>query len=69
MIFFGVSIHLFLDAFLSGHVNLFYPLSNEQFGLNLIPSDWDWFYQSLDAVLLFGWLIHEEMEHNISEYF
>lgn len=65
----GISIHLFLDAFLTGNVNFFYPFSDKVFGLNIIPGEWDWFYHSLDALLLFGWLLHEEMEHNISEYF
>jgi membrane-bound metal-dependent hydrolase YbcI (DUF457 family) len=69
MIFVGITIHLILDATLAGTVNLLYPLNQAQFGLNLVPESWVWFYSSLDAILLFGWLVHEEMEHNISEYF
>ncbi|OGI15093.1 hypothetical protein A3K63_03885 [Candidatus Micrarchaeota archaeon RBG_16_49_10] len=65
----GISSHLFLDALLAGSVNLLYPLKDMQIGLNLIPEDWIWFHSSLDALLLLGWLIHEELEHNISEYF
>lgn len=67
---FGVFIHLVLDGFLSGGLRPFYPFSGYIFDLNLIPLDkfGGMFFEGLDAILLVLWLIHEEVNHKISDY-
>lgn len=78
MIFIGTSIHLLLDATIANEIAPFYPFSDIQIGLNLIPvtPDLGWdialrnldILASIDAILLILWLIHEEKEHNISDF-
>ncbi len=72
----GFSIHLMLDAVLTGHVMPFYPLGN-------YLVNWDFVGRaacatgipgltilvSMDALLLIFWLWHEEMGHRIKDYF
>jgi len=65
--------HLFLDWFLGGGagegVLLFWPFATTQFKLHLmfklnigdIPA-------ALDAVILLGWLWHEEVKHKIKDF-
>ncbi|MBU2639961.1 MAG: metal-dependent hydrolase [Nanoarchaeota archaeon] len=67
---FGVFIHLVLDALLSGHIMPLYPFSSFELGLNLIKegSFGGTFFTGLDAILLVVWLIHEEINHKISDY-
>jgi hypothetical protein len=70
MFFVGFSIHIILDAYIFGTVSLFFPLNETVYGLNIFPIEKMYlFYSSLDAILLFLWLIHEELEHKISSYF
>jgi len=70
MLFIGFSIHIFLDFSFSDNIALFFPLNFNKYGLNLIGSIGEWYniYASMDAILLFVWLIHEELEHKISDY-
>jgi membrane-bound metal-dependent hydrolase YbcI (DUF457 family) len=70
MLFVGFSIHILLDSTLSGTVCLFCPFNGVMYGLNALPvSNTILVYASIDALLLFFWLIHEELEHKISDYF
>ena len=70
MCFIGVSIHIILDASLSGYVSLFYPFSDTPYGLNLLPSSKaSLIFTIMDAVSLFGWLIYEKLQHHISDFF
>ena len=76
VLFIGFSIHLMLDAVLTGHVMPFYPLDD-------YLVNWDLVGQtacvtgipgltilvSMDALLLILWLWHEEMSHRIKDYF
>jgi len=70
MLFIGFSIHILLDATFSDSIAFLFPLSFERIGLNLIGplKEWYSFYAAMDAILLFVWLIHEELEHKISDY-
>ena len=70
IIAFGVFTHLLLDFALSGYVMPLYPLSTQTFGLNLVKlTPWpDTILPALDAILLLGWLIHEERKHKISDF-
>lgn len=82
MLAFGFLIHLILDSFLEGWISPFFPLSSYAFGLNLIPELIKTFFPNLplehfsllifsamDAVLLYFWLIHEQLTHKIKDYF
>jgi membrane-bound metal-dependent hydrolase YbcI (DUF457 family) len=70
VIAFGVFFHLLLDYLLCGVIMLFYPFSNLEIGLNLIGGALEGtLISGLDAVLLAGWLIHEELKHKISDFF
>ncbi len=82
MIAFGCTMHLILDASLSGYIFPFFPFSNYTFGLNIVPSFLRAFlprfsyedlslliFSSMDAVLLFFWLIHEQLTNKIRDYF
>ncbi len=71
MLFIGFSLHIFLDATFSDNITIFFPFYFNQYGLNLIGSlgSWYTFYAAIDAMLLFLWLIHEELEQKISDYF
>jgi len=69
MLFVGFSTHIMLD-YLFGEIYILFPLSMKGYYFN--PS---YLYDSsqilvmFDAVLLFFWLIHEQLEHKISDYF
>ena len=82
MMAFGFTMHLVLDASLSGYIVPFYPFSNYTFGLNIIErilmvispnlvnKDFGLLiFSSMDAVLLFFWLIHEQLTNKIKDYF
>lgn len=70
MCFVGFSIHIILDFYIFGTVSLFFPLTEEVYGLNIFPIEKMFLaYSAVDAVLLFLWLIHEELEHKISDFF
>jgi membrane-bound metal-dependent hydrolase YbcI (DUF457 family) len=72
----GWVVHLTLDATLTGYVMPFYPLSDYLANYNLVG----WFEMetgvpmlttlvSIDALLMFFWLWHEEAHHYIKDYF
>jgi len=67
----GVSLHIILDMFLLGTVHIFFPFNNTAYGFYLLQPfenmGWNMF-SAIDAVLLLGWLVHEELEHKISDY-
>jgi len=82
MMSFGFLTHIILDGALSGYICPFYPLSTYTFGLDIIPrllviffpqfSQQDLsllVFSSMDAVLLFFWLLHEQLTHKIRDYF
>lgn len=76
MLFTGTSIHLILDAVLTGDVMPLYPLNTETVNWNLIGYissisgiSMTTILVSMDAMLLLFWLWHEEYEHHISDYF
>ncbi len=72
MLFVGFSLHILIDALLLGYVAPLFPLDATEIGFNflapIVPFGPNVF-STIDAILLFIWLIHEEFEHNISEYF
>jgi membrane-bound metal-dependent hydrolase YbcI (DUF457 family) len=67
---FGVFVHLLLDVILSGSIMPLYPFSYFRIGLDLIPNESfsGTFFTGLDAILLVIWLVHEEINHKISDY-
>ncbi len=71
MLFIGISIHILLDFSFSDTITVLLPFDFNRYGLNLIGSLGTWYelYAAMDAILLFLWLIHEGLEHKISEYF
>jgi membrane-bound metal-dependent hydrolase YbcI (DUF457 family) len=65
----GVSFHIFLDYVFTGWISLFIPLNSTLYGLNILPVSQAYLlYSSIDAVLLFFWLIHEELTHKLSDF-
>jgi membrane-bound metal-dependent hydrolase YbcI (DUF457 family) len=71
VIAFGISIHLILDAIISGGIMPFFPFSNYSIGLNLIsllPSLWqNTVLPTIDAILLILWMVYIEIRHKISD--
>jgi len=70
MFFIGFSIHLILDI-IFGEVYFLFPFSFEGYYFDLTHLSNVYvqeLYAMLDAVLLFFWLIHEELEHKIKDY-
>jgi len=71
MLFIGFSLHILMDAVLLGSVAPLFPLDSTEIGFNIlapIESLGPAVFPAIDAILLFIWLIHEELKHNISEY-
>ena len=72
IIFLGTLSHIILDALLSGTVYIFYPISQTEFGLNLInllPNPFNsLFLPILDAALLILWMIYIEWKHKLSDF-
>lgn len=70
---FAIMFHLFLDILFGGGTYggllLFYPLSMQPFGINIIPPQKliDVF-AAIDAIILLIWLWHEEVKHKISDF-
>ncbi len=74
VICFGMLFHIFLDFFLGGGtwegIMWLWPLSTQVFkihllskiGLENIPA-------AIDALVLLGWLWHEEIKHKIKDFF
>ncbi|MGC9310385.1 MAG: metal-dependent hydrolase [Candidatus Aenigmatarchaeota archaeon] len=70
---FGILFHIFLDFLLVGGsfegIMLFWPVSVaafkihllSRFGMSAVPA-------ALDAIILLGWLWHEQREHKIRDY-
>jgi len=76
VLFIGFTMHLLLDAVLTGHVMPFYPLDSFMINLDLVGQAAAvsgipglTILVSMDALLLLFWLWHQEMEHHISDYF
>ena len=62
----GLFIHLLLDCMFGGYTTFLWPLSINtgfcpQWGLQ-------GYAQSIDAIILVVWLVHEEINHKISDY-
>lgn len=69
MLCIGTSIHIALDVTLSGSAPLLFPLTSKMYGLNLLPTkSVPLVYSSVDALLLLGWLLHEEFEHKNPDF-
>ncbi|MBD3155925.1 MAG: hypothetical protein GF368_04705 [Candidatus Aenigmarchaeota archaeon] len=79
---FGFFTHLLLDGLLCGTIRPFYPVSNYEWGMDLFgkffgtffprlanPDFGQLIFSSMDAVLLFFWLIHEQLGNKIKDYF
>jgi membrane-bound metal-dependent hydrolase YbcI (DUF457 family) len=71
VISFGITMHILLDLIISSgsSILLFWPLSSQTFGLSLLPQEYILdIYAAIDAVLLIGWLVHEEIKHKIKDF-
>jgi membrane-bound metal-dependent hydrolase YbcI (DUF457 family) len=68
---FGILFHVLLDFLLasdySAGIMLLFPFSMQTWKLGLLPMD-STLYAAIDAVILLGWLWHEEMKHKIIDY-
>lgn len=66
---FGVSFHIALDMLLAGYVTFFYPVSNTVIGLDLLnKAGLEGLVHGLEALILLGWLWHEQIAHRITDY-
>jgi len=68
MLFVGFSLHILMDAVLLGSVVPLFPLDSTEIGFNIlapIEALGPAVFPAIDAILLFVWLIHEELEDNI----
>ena len=68
---FAILLHISLDYFFAADNNgvmFFYPLSYEQYALNLLKGLSIDFFAGMDAIILLLWLWHEEIKHKISDY-
>jgi len=66
---FAVSFHIILDLVLMGYVAPFWPLSDITVGLGLLDRlAWPALMEGIDAILLLGWLWHEEKKHRITDF-
>ena len=72
VISFGVLFHVFLDFMLGGGskygLMLLFPFSMIRFSIIIDSSLPTWFYTGLDAAILLGWLLHEELKHKIKDF-
>ncbi|MCK5281960.1 MAG: metal-dependent hydrolase [Nanoarchaeota archaeon] len=73
VISFGVFFHIFLDWFLGGGMHegvmWLYPFSMQAFKLHLTSMiGWKNLPAGIDAILLLGWLWHEEVKHKIKDF-
>ncbi len=64
----GITIHLTLDATLTGYLRL--GFFTKPIGLNIIPLTQlgNMIAAGIDAALLILWLVHEELRHKISRF-
>jgi membrane-bound metal-dependent hydrolase YbcI (DUF457 family) len=69
MLALGMFTHIILDSLFAGLITPFWPFSAERFGIGLIKNNLDGtLLPGLDAILLIGWLVHEELKHRISDF-
>ncbi len=73
VICFGIIFHVFLDFFVGGGayegVMWFWPLSSQVYKIHLLGSlGLQNLSAGIDALILLGWLWHEEMKHKISDF-
>jgi membrane-bound metal-dependent hydrolase YbcI (DUF457 family) len=74
MITIGLTLHILLDIIahenLGTNIMFLYPLSSKTLGLGFFPfTQFGYIGMAfLDAILLVLWLIHEEIEHKISNF-
>lgn len=72
VIAFGILFHIFLDYFLgTGRfegVMWLWPLSTYSYKLYLLPEESFRIFLALDAIILLGWLWHEEVKHKIRDF-
>ena len=73
IITFGILFHIFLDYLLGGanHYGImpFWPLSTMRFNINMLSMiGLKQVPMILDAVILLGWLWHEEIKHKIKDF-
>lgn len=68
MIALGLAIHFILDFILTGYIRT--GFFSEPVGLNIIPPTkfGNMLAAGIDAILLLGWLVHEELRHKISRF-
>jgi len=74
MISIGTGSHVALDVLTAGSLQLFYPLSNAYFAVNLIPKLFPhigvtFAYTVLDALLLFGWIATIILRRRVQDIF
>ena len=69
IIAFGYGFHIFLDFLFYGcNMSPFWPFFNKSFS-GLVPYlDVPALERGLDAIILLGWLWHEEIKHKISDF-
>jgi len=68
---FGILLHILLDVLFSADygIMLLWPFLEVNFSLNLLNSETLLnFYAAIDALLLIGWLVHEEIKHKIKDF-
>lgn len=69
IITFGVFLHMLLDFLFFGYIMPFYPFSVMTMGLNLMTNlNLAAAAPAIDALILLGWLYHEEKKHKISDF-
>lgn len=73
MLALGTLVHFLLDGILVGQVYPFSPFSELAWGLNLASQaiqgvSANDFLAGVDAIILLGWLVHEEVKHKISDF-
>ncbi|MFH1133393.1 MAG: metal-dependent hydrolase [Nanoarchaeota archaeon] len=66
---FAWTFHIGLDMVFAGYAMPFWPLSTTAVGLDILGRlGWPDLMEGLDALLLLGWLLHEEIRHKISDF-
>lgn len=73
VITFGILFHIFLDYLLGGGryegIMWLWPISTQAFKIHLLRySSLNGLNAGIDAILLLGWLWHEEIKHKISDF-
>ncbi|MBD3249187.1 hypothetical protein GF336_04020 [Candidatus Woesearchaeota archaeon] len=73
VIAFGITFHIFLDFFLGGGayegIMWFWPLSTSTYKLHILAAlGLPNIPEAIDALILLGWLWHEEVKHKIKDF-